>query len=419
MTTALPAMKGQFGTTEYYIVTMPAQELANRLVIPKEMEGWEDLSLEERFQREVNYNRVKKHIAPYLAHDKDRFFGAFIVDIYNSDGVDFEPLDNILNRLPRLYQQAAKSFGLLYLQGHEVLVPLDGQHRVVALRFAISGMDEKRKEIAGLTPNIDVANDDCTVILVKHDNKKARKIFNKVNRYAKATSKSDNLITADDDIIAVISREDVAGEIISERLVNYASNTLPATAQEFTTLATIYESVSLILEHYHGKINITALPSEADAKLFRRQVKEYWSTLTSEISIFQKALHDPTESGDEKRKEIRRDYTLGKPIVQLALVDATLRLITMSDDGSALSLTEACSRVNQADWSTDNPLWQGILMNGNKVVTGKQASKFAARFMAYYLGADLSPKELEILRDQYIDHFASENAPNALPSPIC
>jgi DNA sulfur modification protein DndB len=415
MTTALPAMKGQFGTTEYYVVTMPAQDLATRLVIPKEMEGWEDLSLEERFQREVNYNRVKKHIAPYLAHDKDRFFGAFIVDIYNSDGVDFEPLDNILNRLPKLYQQAAKSFGLLYLQGNEVLVPLDGQHRVVALRFAISGKDEKTKEIAGLTPNVDVGNDDCTVILVKHDNKKARKIFNKVNRYAKSTSKSDNLITADDDIIAVIAREDVAGEIVNERLVNYASNTLPASSPEFTTLATVYESVSLILEHYHGKINTTALPSEADEKLFRRQVKEYWSTLTSEVSIFQKALQDPADTGDQKRQEIRRDYTLGKPIIQLALVDATLRLITMSDDGSALSLEEACSRINQADWASDNPLWQGVLMNGNKVVTGKQAAKFAARFIAYYLGAKLSEKELEILRDQYINHFAAESAPDTLP----
>jgi DNA sulfur modification protein DndB len=415
MTTALPAMKGQFGTTEYYVVTMPAQDLATRLVIPKEMEGWEDLSLEERFQREVNYNRVKKHIAPYLAHDKDRFFGAFIVDIYNSDGVDFEPLDNILNRLPKLYQQAAKSFGLLYLQGNEVLVPLDGQHRVVALRFAISGKDEKTKEIAGLTPNVDVGNDDCTVILVKHDNKKARKIFNKVNRYAKSTSKSDNLITADDDIIAVIAREDVAGEIVNERLVNYASNTLPASSPEFTTLATVYESVSLILEHYHGKINTTALPSEADEKLFRRQVKEYWSTLTSEVSIFQKALQDPADTGDQKRQEIRRDYTLGKPIIQLALVDATLRLITMSDDGSALSLEEACSRINQADWASDNPLWQGVLMNGNKVVTGKQAAKFAARFIAYYLGAKLSEKELEILRDQYINHFVAENAPDTLP----
>jgi len=75
MPSTMPAMRGTFGSTEYFLVTMRARELAERLVIPKELEEWEDRTLEVRFQREVNYNGVKNHIAPYLAHDPDRFFG--------------------------------------------------------------------------------------------------------------------------------------------------------------------------------------------------------------------------------------------------------------------------------------------------------------------------------------------------------
>ena len=184
--------------------------------------------------------RVRQQIAPYLTTDPDRFFGAFIVSMDNADNIEFEPATNILKAtIPGLYKGAADAFGFLTLQGSEVLVPLDGQHRLAALSFAITGKDEKQKPIEGLGDYAagDIANDVCTVILVKHQPATSRKIFNKVNRYAKSTSASENLITADDDIIAVIVRDYITGaeQIIPARLVNTSSNTLGVRAHEFTT----------------------------------------------------------------------------------------------------------------------------------------------------------------------------------------
>ena len=49
MASVLPAMRGKFGSTDYYIVTMPAKELTERLVVPQNIEGWSDFSLEERY----------------------------------------------------------------------------------------------------------------------------------------------------------------------------------------------------------------------------------------------------------------------------------------------------------------------------------------------------------------------------------
>lgn len=418
MPSALLAMKGQFGSTEFYLVIMPAKELAERLIIPKEMPEWDEMTLEERFQRDVNYNRVKEHIAPYLAHDADRFFGAFIVDIFNCEGVEFEPITQISKGLPTLYQNAAKQLGFLHLQGNEVLVPLDGQHRLAAIKFAISGKDEKSKDIPGLQPNIDVANDSCTVILIKHDTKKARKIFNKVNRYAKATSKADNLITADDDIAAVIAREEIADKIINERIVNYEGNTLSAKSPEFTTLSTIYEATLAILHEYFGKIATTALPSAADQKLYRTTANEIWTTIVQKVDLFEKAIHDPTEKGDEKRFEIRKDYTLGKPIVQLALIQAILRLQTPGEDSTRMPVNKICDRINDLDWSVSNSLWQNVLMNGDKVVTGKQAMNFASRFIAYILGEKLEKKEKEVLESQYLSQFPDDHKPKGLPKAL-
>jgi DNA sulfur modification protein DndB len=408
MPTAIPAMRGRFGTTDFYVATMSAGFLADTVVMHKSVCGPAGLSAEERLHRRLNYKAVRKHLAPYLANDSDRFFGGFVLDVYNGEDMQFEPIEALVANFELPYGIASTSIGFLCFQGCEVLVPLDGQHRLAAMKFAISGKDEKGKDIVGLTPNMDVAKDSCTVILVRHDPKKARKIFSKVNRYAKATSKAYNLITADDDIVAVLTREEVADKIIHGRLVNCDSNALTANSPFFSTLATLYEATALILEETFGKIDRTALPSHADQNLYRQTVREHWQSLCEGVTLFQSALHDPSEAGDDKRREIRADFLLGKPIAQLALIDAVLRLRTEAEDGTRLSWQAVIERVNLVDWRSDNPIWQGVLMTGNKIVAGRQAARFAGRFIAYLLGESLTQKELDVLREQYVGRPGNE-----------
>lgn len=407
MASVLPAMRGTFGTTDYYIVTMPAKELTERLIVPQDVDGWQEMSLEERYQREINYGRVKSQIAPYLAGDDDRFFGAFIVSMLNSDDVEFEEINGIYKgTVPNLYKSAGSALGFLTLHGDEVLVPLDGQHRLVALEFAISGKDQKQQPIPDFEARADVAEDDCTVILIRHDGVKSRAIFNKVNRHAKQTSKAENLITADDDIIAVIVREAIIGttNVIPDSLVNLRGNTLNPKAGEFTTLSILYESTKEVLEDTHGKINIMSLPDRATQNIMQQEAKGFWETVCSDVQLFSDALHDPDETGDDKRREIRTDYVLGKPIAQWALVKAIVRLRNEeSKTGNRMSLDEACRRANQLDWSSSEPRWQQVLMNGDRVLAGKANVNFASQVIAYWLGEDLSDEQIAVLRQRHTD----------------
>ena len=418
MATVLPAMRGKFGSTDYWIVTMPAKELTERLVIPQEIEGWSDLSLEERYQREINYGRVKRQIAPYLVQDDDRFFGAFIVTMLHSEETEFEPMTKIFgDKVPNLYKSAGAAFGFLTLEGNEVLVPLDGQHRLAALEFAMAGKDEKQQVIRNLEPRLDIAEDICTVILIKHDESKSRKIFNKVNRYAKKTSKAENLITADDDVIAVIVRESVVGvnNIIPDVLVNARSNTLTVKASEFTTLSALYEGTKYLLEDTHGRINTETLPDKATQGLMRKEATEFWETLCSCVDHISSALLDPTDQGDARRREIRADYLLGKPVAQWALVQAIVQLREEdSETGSRMGLKEACQLVNRLDWSIAEPRWQQVLMNGDKVVSGKSAVNFASQVIAYWLGRNLDDQAISDLRERY----RSQGGTGQLAEPI-
>lgn len=405
MASVLPAMRGSFGSTEYYIVTMRAKDLTEKLTIPRDIEGWDDMSLEERYQRDINYNRVKRQMAPYLVDDDDRFFGSFIVSVLNAADLEFEPITNIYKgSVPNLYRSAATAFGFLTLHGGEVLVPLDGQHRLAALQFAITGKDEKQLPIPGLESKTEVADDMCTVMLMKHDPLRSRKIFNKVNRYAKKTTKAENLITADDDVVAVIVREHIIGveNVIPDSLVNARSNTLTAKASEFTTLSTLYEATKYLLEDTHVKINTETLPPKHTIQVMTTEAKNFWEKICSDVELFSNALHDPSESGDAKRQEIRRDFVLGKPVTQWALIQAVVRLRTPHPTtGERVSLDEGCRRVNQLNWSVSDPRWQHVLMNGDKVLAGRSAANFASRVIAYWLGQDLSDTEMNELEDRY------------------
>ena len=415
MATVLPAMRGSFGSTEFFIVTMPAKELTERLIVPKEVEGWEEMSIEEHYQREIDYNRVRKQIAPYLASDVDRFFGAFVVTMIHDDNVEFEPLGKLVTKIPNLYKAAGSAFGFLTLAGSEVLVPLDGQHRLAALDFAISGKDERQRPIVGLDANMDVAKDICTVILIRHDQVKSRKIFNKVNRYAKKTSKAENLITADDDVIAVIARETIPEDIIPVRLINTSSNTLSPKAPEFTTLSTIYEATKILLEDLEGKkIDTQNLPDEPNRKRLKTEAQDFWADICDQIDLFNSALHDATENGDERRREIRKDFLLGKPVAQIALVQAIVRLRSEDDKGHRMSMEEVCKKINRLDWSAAAEIWQDVLMNGDRVVSGKTATNFAAQIISYWLGEKLDESAEQKLKERYVEHSGG----NELRSPF-
>lgn len=413
MATSLPAFRGSFGTTEFFVLTMQAGEFVRSMTVPKELEDWEDLSPEEKFQREINYKRVATHIAPYLAHDEDRFIGAFICEVRQHDEMEFESLVDAGAKFPKaLPNSLMNKFGILYLSGSEIMIPLDGQHRLAALDFAISGKDEKKNDIKGLTPNPAVASDTCTVILIRHDLEKARKIFNKVNKYAKPTSKADNLITDDSNYIAVITRENIVGDIIPGRIVKSGSgNTLPDGAPEFTTLATVYEINLRVEEAYTGrKPDLTVLPRPEDKALAIQTLEDFWGKFI-EIEPYLHSLADPTEEGDERRKEIRRASVACKPIVQRALAEVILEMHCGSDESDKLSVEETVTRLNTLDWGPDNPTWQGILLNGNKVIAGASAQKLAARMICYLLGQKLEPIEISKLREAFLANNPDKDFP--------
>jgi len=416
MASIVSAVKGKFGGTPYYTFSMKAKAFMEKTHMPSKMEDWEDMSLEEREQRDINYNRVKRQIAPYLAMDPDRFFGAIIVAAEHFDPSNFEPVLDMCERMPRLYKPEARNMGFLTFTGAELLIPLDGQHRVKAIKFAIEGLDEKGNPIPNVSPSVDIANEDVAVILIDYKPAKARKIFTKVNRYAKATTTGQNLVTDDDDIIAVLSRE-IANDVklIGADLVKYQNNTLRDKDGYFTTLSALADCNDAIITANFGggKIERSRLPDPAQISLYRDKVQETWKFLLENIELFSDALSDKDETGNRKRCEIREGYLLGKPVPQVCLVKAFVSLTNLKTN--KLSQQQAAKKLNAIPWNKDEPLWDGLFLKGEKSTILTKNARLVTELICYMCGEKLSDEEKKSLLDKYRDALPEKAKPNQLP----
>lgn len=416
MATTVFAIKGKLGSTEYYVITMKAGEVVSNIRIPKDVEGWGDLDIEQRYQREINDTRVKNFIAPYLANDKDRFFGSLLVTMQNSDNIEFESLTDVVKKLPVAYKTPASGAGFLTLTGAEIMFPIDGQHRLRALKYAIDGKDSSGKDIPNLHASSDLAQEDIVIILFKFNIETSRKIFTKVNKYAKPTTKAQNLITDDDDVVAVITRK-IANEVLDARMVNFKNNTLNNKSVEFTTLATLYECVSSIIDAIHGRVDKATRPDDQTERLYYKSVTDVFNDLVENIEHFKTILTHTGEEGDERRKELRMQILLAKPIVQLCLVKAFMKIKdAKTEDGRTPTNAEVFQGLNDMDWSMKDITWQKILMNGERIMSGKGTINLATNFIIYFSGFMLKDDEENLLK-QYKNSFTEgeQSSINSLP----
>ncbi len=411
MSSTVPAMKGRMGNTDYYLISLKASELINLVKEPKNMPGWDDEKIEEIYQRKINYARVRNQIAPYLANSKDsRFFGSLIVAAFNfDDTVKFTPLTEIpavnTAKLRPDEEEAGSKIGMLTLHGGIMMAPLDGQHRLKALEFAMLGKDQRGNDISGIDVDPELAAEDISVILVPYDPEKARRIFTRVNKYARRPSASETHVTDDEDLFAVLARR--IANSIGGRLVKYAQPTLTAKDGEFTTLAILYACCRHIVDYsfpadMRAEAKASNFSSEIE-KACEHAVSTVWGRLLSKIEVFTDATADRSEQGDAGRRDIRRENLLGKPVPQECLVVAYLAL---TEGATKMPWEDACLRLNALPWAITpenvGDVWQGVLWSGGtdgKIITKNRA--ISARLIAYMAGEELSEDEEQQLLNDY------------------
>lgn len=420
----LGCIKAKMGKTTYYISKISAGELIDKVGIAKELPEWPDMTAEEKMQRECDIRRIVEEIVPYVIEDPDRFFSSLIVDVYSGfEAIRFEPLEKVVKDLPDAYAIPMEDMGFITLPGKERLIALDGQHRLLSLKIAIRGLmgvpagTKTFPAMNNLQPHPELANEELSIILVEHtDTAKIRKIFNKINKYAKQTSRSDNIITSDDDTFAVIARKLIReggplapmGKI---DLVNWKSNTLSQRSKNLTTLSALYTIAETILKDKNYSSNV--LPTTEDLNEAYEQVASFWSVSLENIQVFQKYLELTRD--DLPVSKLREENLLLRPVTQMALAHAALFARR-----HGIEWADVVTKLNSANWSFNNDLWYNILVIGSankKMITGKESIRSAGAVITYLImGDQMSRAEIEDVRQ--IIRNARNDETAELPSRI-
>jgi DNA sulfur modification protein DndB len=425
MALVIPALAGKMGSTDYYLSKMLVRELLQGVrPAGADQKWWEELPAEERMQRDADMKRVKTEIAPYIAQNADRFFGALIILIYKGEP-HFESLSTFKVALPHAYKSQAEDIGFLTIDGGQLIV-LDGQHRWYALDSVHRG------ETLGLDAD-SVASDEISVIFIKHETDlKTRRIFNKVNRYAKQTSRGDNILTSEDDGYAIASRRLIYDEGApfyvkkgAEALINWKSNTLAPRSKQLTTLSALYEMSKVILsqsadykdfdeKHMVNRPSDEALDGATDMLL------EFWNSVLTGLLPYATALSGDHSEIMEMRKEDHPYSLLFKPAGQIAFISG----LVSAQMKTELSLDELLARANKLRWSMKDKHWVNFIMNANGTINARADIRDrTAQLIAYLLAGDkMAPKEVESTRFAYntanqVDP-ANINTDKWLPLPL-
>ena len=130
-----PAIRSGMGIWNYYISTLTYDQIAEYVKMPDEIYQSEKLS--DMLQRVLTDNA--KAIYEYLVKEDERFFNSLVLAVYGGSPKWHEGVFE-------MKEETFSNIGVLELTGKEKIFPIDGQHRVSAIKELVEKNGGNDKE---------------------------------------------------------------------------------------------------------------------------------------------------------------------------------------------------------------------------------------------------------------------------------
>ncbi len=436
----VPAIRGTMGSTSYFQAVLRADELARSVQAAMDFSEFEAFMESERMQRAMNELRVEQQIIPYLCKSPDRFFGSIIVLVYEPELFEFQSWSDLGDvRGPAAFRDGASRSGVLQISGGK-LFALDGQHRLHALRTLVSGKSVgPRSGIAIEGPyRTAIPDDELSVIFIPFEStEKARRIFNKVNRYAKPTSHSMNLLFSEDDGYAIITRcligvddPDKFGGVdlrplnirasgYSRRhLIEMEKLTLVTDSEMFSTINAVHEMVKHICAatgqpDLDEKVNVVRPTDDVLAAAYNVCAR-WFDELTTNFTPWANAFGNTWSISGARHMDEPWSMVF-RPKGQEAFIAG----LAAAHRKTRRSIKTLVAQANLMPLSLSHQMWIGVLCGSNGKMITKHGA-LASRLVTYMLiGDEVGPRELRDLATDYDRAKSSGNhRTRPLPEPI-
>ena len=360
-----PALQGQMGSRTYWVMVWPWGFVRTMIDYAEHLSDYASLPSAERLQREINSTRVQNQIVPYILNNDDRFFGALIVEGRGSQP-EFESIEGF------------SECGTLHLSGDYVLLALDGQHRLAAIKEACLSHTYLAKELQ-------------TVILIWHESKlKTRKLFTHVNKHARVAATAQNNLLDDEDLYAEIARRLERELPIFTNRVNWRGNSLSSATANVTTASVLRLSATIWLDEHNIRSALVDIP-EIQVDAYYEEVKDIWERIIAVVTPLQKVLTSAAKMG-----QLRDRYVIHTPVGQQSMIHA-VQVARQRE----VPLDDIASRLGVIDWAKPSSLWSRIIYNSNlkRMITDKENWSVMGDILGFVLGGSYSNDEQgELLR---------------------
>ena len=433
-----PALKLEFGTWTYYVVKMSTRELVENVHYAADIH--DDKTLADAIQRTLVESRVKKDIVRYLQRTPERFFSSIVIAALGGEPTFFpieiaaQPQFEMLSSDKRM----ADSFGVLRFDGSQMYYALDGQHRLKAIETLIDkataesddapqGFEGEELSVIVVVPEIEENNQ---VFFQKY-----RRLFSNLNRYAKPTDLTTNIIMDEDDAFAIITRwlitdhpffQHPGNQKDSARIKTKGGKNLNSRDNFFTSLQTLYHMNRILLHssdrENHGwarcstddvakdevKEFIKYRPDEDVLVALYEELKIYWNGLISvlpdlENSPSKMRVHPIAGEGENKEEDSDGcDHLLFWPIGQEYILAEVARSLLDRNLSEAevyhpthQGAVQALAPLGTIDWRLTSAPWKHLLLIQTeddkwrmRNEERKEALRASVRLLRYMTGLD-------------------------------
>ncbi len=396
----LPALRAKMGDWTYYVTVVHMSDFAERVKIARDIHPND--ALHELMQRSLDRGHTNK-IKDFLLNDEQHFFSSMVVGVYGGQPqwleLQISPNEYLKQGAPTSVEQ---SVGILVLSGTEDLYAIDGQHRLVGIQKAI-----KEKESLG--------EEQVSVIFVSHRKTeegllRTRRLFARLNRYAKPVNTYEKIALDEDDLVAIIVRRlvDTHPLFRGKKVSASRSNSLGETDKSsFTSLVFVYKSLDLFLrlsgkdlkrtyENLGIQIPNSAIlknwtefkrfrPDEAIVDHFYNAAQNLWDGLMRYIPVLNSYAsssdNDPNASAYRNQSG---GHILFRPI-GIEIVISTIRSLT--NDG--MTLDNALEKISLVPMNLEGKPWVRVIWNDiNKTMLTDRSNRDVAMRLLHFLSKD-------------------------------
>jgi len=389
----LPALRAHMGDWIYYLATVKISELATRVSIASEIH--ESRTLSDYIQRQLDESTHAAKIAEYLLSQPQRLFDALVIGVYGGDPqwyeLDIANNEAVLeNGLP---EELDGVLGILILNGSEKLFAIDGQHRLVGMRKA-------------LTEKTNIGEEEVGVMFVGHKRNKegrerTRRLFTTLNRYAKPVGKFNIIALDEDDVIAIVTRDLIDQHpLFLDKTSLAKGKSIPVSDhRSLTSIITLYDSLDVYLrDRFRGWKDYKRIrPSDESIANFYTRSGTLWDCMQKyfvEIDRFQKSKPDDEIAAEYRRRD--GGHLLFRP-VGFQMIIKVIRYLMDAN----FSLDESVKKLSMLPLELSQPPWKGLLWNATKqrMITAAENQRAATQLLYYAAKGDVerfksTPKEL-------------------------